>query len=451
MQKPRTIILLIADSLRFDSVYQTGINLPYLEARATQFTQARAAGCWTLPGTASLFTGLLPHEHGATSQTRKIHDHIPTLAEKLKAAGYNTAQVTANVVTTDIFGIDRGFDETRRIWKLVDAKFNKLQQFLVLFGKPRLRRMLMSKDALMHRMSADLEANKSWLQHTHLDIFNEVRQIVAENERQNRPGFVFVNLMESHFPYHIAPEFQFLNKGVISKLKEMRTMFHALNQTFLTREKNPLSQQWLDVLKLRQQIAWRSLASNIDGFAREMHEHKDTLFVFAADHGDNFGDQDWVYHFSNVTDAGTKVPLFWLPPHADAGRTIDEPVSSRNIHHAILKAAGLNTDQPALDANPGESLSVMQSYWYNNHGKTLPRYLFNQFCFVEGETRFLYRQGQWFSAPVTATNDTHEVDFTALPTGADPIEDALFDAERKQRLRKWLTDFDHFSEKVLPR
>jgi len=169
--KPRNIIFLVADSLRFDSVYDSGIRLPYVQLHATQFTEARSAGCWTLPATASLFTGLMPHEHGATSQSRAIHLDIPTLAEKMKAAGYNTYQVTANIATTDIFGLHRGFDEIRRIWKLVDPKFNRLQQMLVLIGKPRLRKKLMSRDLLMQRMSSDLEMAKTWLQHTYEDVF----------------------------------------------------------------------------------------------------------------------------------------------------------------------------------------------------------------------------------------------------------------------------------------
>ncbi|HMS51658.1 MAG TPA: sulfatase-like hydrolase/transferase [Chitinophagales bacterium] len=141
MSKPRNIILIVADSLRYDSVYGAGetqsVYTPYLNNNAVQFAQARSSGCWTLPATASLFTGLMPHQHGATSQTRNVNPNVPTLAQRLKAAGYNTLQITANVATTDIFGLHRGFDEIRRIWQLVPAKFNRLQQLLVMVGKPR--------------------------------------------------------------------------------------------------------------------------------------------------------------------------------------------------------------------------------------------------------------------------------------------------------------------------
>ncbi|HAE30753.1 MAG TPA: hypothetical protein DCF89_06535, partial [Flavobacteriales bacterium] len=98
VSKPQNIILIVADSLRYDSMHLgTAPGLSYAESHGTKFTEARSAGCWTLPATASLFTGLMPHEHGATSQTRKLSEHAPTLAERLQLDGFKTYQVTANV------------------------------------------------------------------------------------------------------------------------------------------------------------------------------------------------------------------------------------------------------------------------------------------------------------------------------------------------------------------
>ena len=63
MAKPRNVILIVADSLRYDAVYHDGgLGIPYLENNGTQFTNARSAACWTLPATTSMFTGMMPHE-----------------------------------------------------------------------------------------------------------------------------------------------------------------------------------------------------------------------------------------------------------------------------------------------------------------------------------------------------------------------------------------------------
>ena len=112
MSKPRNIILLVADSLRFDSAYKDGSpGVPYLEQNAIQFTNARSSGCWTLPATSSMFTGNLPHQHGATSQSRWFDSNTPSLPDILKKVGYKPIQITANPVTTEIFNINKGFIE----------------------------------------------------------------------------------------------------------------------------------------------------------------------------------------------------------------------------------------------------------------------------------------------------------------------------------------------------
>lgn len=446
MQRPKNIIVLVADSLRYDSVYETGIGLPYAEQHALQFSEARSGGCWTLPGTASMFTGLLPHEHGATEQTRGIHKDIPTLAEHMKAAGYNTYQVTANIATTDIFGLHRGFDEVRKIWKYVDPKFNALQKFLVLIAKPRLREKLLSKDMLMNKMSEDIEMSKTWLQSTHEDVFNMARQIIAENEAKGKGSFLFLNLMETHFPYHVAPTFHLTQDGIGMKLREIASLFHLANQTFLLRGKQNISRRMLDVLKGRQRIAWQSIAASVDGFIREQHEGKDNLVVFLADHGENFGESGWTYHFSNVTDAGNKVPLFYLGHDQPRSGVVDEPVSTRHLYDTLLKAVGRPTGNPTLLDDAERAWPVMSSYWYNNRGKTHPNFLYNQIAFLSWPNRFMLRNNEWFQAPFKTDYD--EPFYQKLPAGVDPVEEMVFEPEQKAYYRKVLADYRAFSAKI---
>ena len=139
--KPKHIVLIVADSLRYDSVYngkELGVN--YLQDNAIQFSNVSSPACWTLPATASLFTGGLPHEHGATTQTRALNADSITLAQVLKAQGYKTYQLTSNVATTEIFGLEKGFDKVTKTWDLAEKKGLKISQLLVLLGKYRIRK-----------------------------------------------------------------------------------------------------------------------------------------------------------------------------------------------------------------------------------------------------------------------------------------------------------------------
>lgn len=444
---PDNIVVIIADSLRYDTIENACIQTTYLNKNSIRFTEARSAGCWTLPATASLFTGLSPHQHGATTQTRKIYPDIPTLAEKLKAVGYSTHQVTANVVTTNIFGLHRGFDEIVKIWQVVRPKFKKFQQALVLVGKPRLRKKLMSKDFLMDKMTEDLNSAKSWMQQMVEDSFNTARSILERNQLKNKRSFIFINLMETHFPYHVSPVFKFSAPGFFDKFAEARSLFHLVNQTFLKTGKQHLSDKKLTRIKNRQITSWELIANTVDKFVQELHQQKNNFVSFGGDHGDVFGEQDWVYHFSNVTDAGNKIPLYILPPGYNYSQTIYTPVSAKNLYHTILKYCNLPAEGPSLIIEADYSEAIMQSYWYNNKNKTLAQFKNNQFCFLNGDDRYRFSNGQWFHAPKMENNN--EEHFKLLNKTINPVQEFVFDTQRKAYIQQLFTDFKTFSDKFI--
>jgi arylsulfatase A-like enzyme len=449
MTMPRNVVLLVADSLRWDSVNTGGDHrLPYLAGRGRAFHQARAAGCWTLPAHASMFSGLSPHEHGADSQTRAIRQ-VPTLAERMKLLGYSTHMITANVATTEVFGLDRGFDTLDRIWKFVPGQHKKLHEALVLVGKPRLRKRMFSKDFVMGKLSEDIDASKVWLQSTSRDVFDRARTILDANEARGKRSFVFMNLMETHFPYHVSDAFETSAEGIIGKIREVWSLFHLVNQTWLTTDKAHISADMLNVLRRRQRLAWERLAPMIDAFVQELREKYDASVVFCADHGDNFGEQDWLYHFSNVTDAGNRVPMVVLPHDHDLGDSCDVTVSARDLFGTILRLAG-DRDPTLLSLldDPHRSLPVLESFWYNNNGKTLPQYRFNQWALIEGDQRFVHRQDGWYTAAATQGCEP-EARFEALPTTVNPLFDAIRDRSRREAALRSFGEFQQFSDRVM--
>ncbi len=444
--RPKNIVVLVADSLRYDSVHPDGlpVGLAYTAANATRFTQARSGGCWTLPATASLFTGLMPHEHGADTHSRGLRAGVPTLAAILKEHGYSTHQITANVATTEVFGLDAGFDEIYRIWKEVPAVHRKIHEVMVLIGKPRLRTKILSTDFVTGKLSEDLEASKVWLQSTVDAVFQRARETLSKNSAAGKGSFLFLNLMETHFPYHVSPTFETTSEGLFDKLREVVALYHLVNQTWLTRERNPIADRQMAVLRDRQKAAWRFIAGRVDAFIRELRERGDTLVVFGSDHGDCFGEQGWSYHFSNVADAGNRVPLYWLRADGDgAGVVVDMPVSARDVFHGILQEVGDARGHHHITAEPDRSLPVMQSSWYNNQGKTLERFRYDQIAFVEGQTRFLNRQGGWWTAPVATVGP--EPVFVRMPVGVDPVEDAVA-PERRAALHATIRAFRAFAD-----
>ena len=260
MSKPRNVILVVADSLRYDSVYREGgPGIPYLENNAVQFTSARSSGCWTLPATSSLFTGLLPHEHGATSQSRWLKDEVPSLPEKLKTVGYKPIQVTANMVTTDIFNVNKGFDETYKTWQFTESKHRWLLQFVLTINRPRIRRMVLKpKDMVFDKLSEDLRQGIIWAQKTSQDAFTKAKQRIEENNAKGQGVFMFINLMETHYPYHIADTFTLMNKSLLGKIHEWQVLYHYISQTFLKKDNSFIKQDDLNLLREKQRLSWRA-------------------------------------------------------------------------------------------------------------------------------------------------------------------------------------------------
>jgi hypothetical protein len=447
--QPKNIILIVADSLRFDAVYRGGdIGVPYMQQHGVQFTNARSAACWTLPGTASLFSGLMPHEHGASSQTRWFQDQIPSLASKLKTKGYKPIMVTANSTTTEVFNLSKDFDEIYKIWQYVESRHPMLLRFVLMMNRPRIRRMVLKPDdEIFSKLSEDLSQGLIWAQKTCTDLFDKTREQMKLNNDKGQPTFFFLNMMETHYPYHVNDTFELLSTSLRNKVREWHTFYHLLSQTFMKTGEQTIKDDMLVLFKERQRRAWLLIKNDLDAFVEELHKDENNLVVFCSDHGDNFGDQGWQYHFNNVTDAGNRVPVMWFGHDHPTAEIKSHKVSSRLIHQSILEAAGFEKQTANLFEETPYSLPLLQSYWYNNDGRTLEKYKYNQFCFINGDDRFVLRNGQWMQAPVS--DGGIEPTFQYLGNNINPIEDLNLDAEKRKYISETLSNFNKFSDEIM--
>ncbi|MGH2571809.1 MAG: sulfatase-like hydrolase/transferase, partial [bacterium] len=104
-----SIVIVVLDTVRRD---HTGLGpaggarscTPELDALATTaavFPLAWSTAPWTVPAHASLFTGRLPSGHGCSSRDLRLDASVPTLAELLAPAGYQSAAFFSNPWLTD--------------------------------------------------------------------------------------------------------------------------------------------------------------------------------------------------------------------------------------------------------------------------------------------------------------------------------------------------------------
>lgn len=445
----KNVIFLVADSLRSDAMGGGDHGLPYITANAARFEQARAAGCWTLPATASMFTGRLPHEHGATSQTRSVYQDETSLANRFKDLGYKTYMNTANPATTHIFGLDQGFDRVEKVWQRAPQRHRAVDTLFAMIAKARVRRNLFTKteDFVMGRMVDDVEAGRAWMQSNAVFQFNETMDVLDAYNRQGYPVFAFVNIMECHFPYHIADTFQTWHDTPVARLEEMRSLFHFVNQTRLIDGIEHIRPQMLEVLRSRQRRAWELVAPLIDNFVQQVHENTGNTIIFCSDHGDMFGEHSWQYHFANVADAGSHVPLYFLPAENPHETVWEAPVSMRHLHGTVLRDMGVPSDSLDLLTEPERSITVSESFWYNRDGKTMQKFKFNQFAFLHGPHKYIRRNDEWMRTQYS-TGIT-ETEMEDLPKGSSPLEELELEADTRAYLTERFVEFDAYSKSVL--
>jgi len=111
------VVLITIDTLRVDRLGSYGnssIETPALDrlaAEGVRFTNAASTVPFTLPAHSSIMTGTYPPYHGVRENVGYFLDEtVPTLAEEMRAAGWNTAGFVSAFVLDSRWGISRGFD-----------------------------------------------------------------------------------------------------------------------------------------------------------------------------------------------------------------------------------------------------------------------------------------------------------------------------------------------------
>ena len=116
VETPPNLLLVTIDTLRRDHCSAYGYErdtTPHLRAFASQgvrFDAAYAPGPITGPTHATLFTGLYPIAHGYVKNGLRLDEAHQTLAERLRAQGYQTAAIVSSFALARRFGFEQGFE-----------------------------------------------------------------------------------------------------------------------------------------------------------------------------------------------------------------------------------------------------------------------------------------------------------------------------------------------------
>ncbi len=345
------VLLLVIDSLRQSSLAAgAGLRIPFLRAlgsRFAQFHRAYATECWTLPSHCSMFTGLLPSQHGAHFSNMAYTGAAPTLAEILAGRGYATEAITRNFVFDGtIPGVMRGFE--RSTCPLSEGGGLDPVSLVLAAAKPRFRRHLRqtgffhpfhrdSREFLTRFARALRPADELALRH----VLGRLRALRAAGRR----SFVFCNLYDVHAPYPPTPTsiLRPLRDG--SGFVENVALPYYLSRLGAHRYLRPgfrLGRFGRRMLLARYHRAIELMDGKLAEFfaaAEAAGVLEDTLVIVTSDHGEAFGEHGLYLHDASVHDTHLHVPLWVHCPGAQPG-VVGDVVSTRDLFGLMAAAAG---------------------------------------------------------------------------------------------------------------
>jgi arylsulfatase A-like enzyme len=343
--RPPDVLLIVLDCVRadlFDAELERPGAMPFLRALRPEvmaFTGAVSPSSWTIPGHASLFTGLYPWDHGAHYRNGPILTQDPeTLAECLARSGYATALYSANAYVQAATGLTRGFSV---------SSWGGRREFFLRFlstGKPTcpnlggpalawappvktgsppepLRELAMDAVTWLPPVWDGLNRAGGKLLGTYSTAMPEIcpwiePELDAWLSRQpaERPVFAFVNLLEAHEPY-LAGAGEPVGPG--KWLSYARSGQHPVR--WIRGEWTPTAKE-VDGMRSSYVASLhtidRRIRAIVETFARH-HRWDDAVFVLTSDHGQAFLEHDTLFHRFRVDEPISRIPLWMRFPRGE--------------------------------------------------------------------------------------------------------------------------------------
>jgi len=305
---------------------RTTPNLERLAAQLAFYESCISAATWTLPSTASLFTGTYESTHRLVIDGDRLSEEYVSLPELLAGAGYDTAKITGEVpYVSDFSGLDRGF---ARCFEAPPPRWRRLLRRVRRTAPDQAQQDERHNGSGVERVDHDLSVEAEAHQHARASLhgrlsfwvsgfnddgaaycFDRVRSIWREP--RSRPKFVYMHLMETHAEYR--PPHRWRRTFVPRELHGRS--FAAVNQ-----RPNPHAVGLVDM----SEEDFAILTGLYDGCIAYMDERLGALFddlsgdprwdealvIITADHGDCVGRHGVLGHQFVCYDELLRIP--WI-------------------------------------------------------------------------------------------------------------------------------------------
>ncbi len=292
------VILIIIDTLRADHLNcygyhrDTSPSLDSLAASGTRWENCQAQAPWTLPATATIFTGLNAKQHGTGRRLdgdHRLHSEIPIIPTIFSNAGYRTCGIFNVVLLNENHGFARGFD------------------------------YYSCDDLGARRAAISVDEFLRWL----------------ESGSDERPFLAVLHFFDVHDPYDPPPPFDKLYfpddtlDVSMWEITESGQIAHPEHlEHFLSRYDGGIT--WVDTQlgRLFSELRFRGYGDN-------------TIIMVTADHGEEFLEWGWVGHGGHLYQELVHVPLIVSGPGIPSGEVITEPAAQFDILPTLLSICSI--------------------------------------------------------------------------------------------------------------
>ena len=304
------LLLVVLDTVRADRLAPYGYEREttpaldrWVDEHFTRYASSRSTSSWTLPSHASLFTGLLPGQHGAVfagKLGRPLPDGTPTLAGRLRDDGYWTAGIVSNTayLRDYQYRMGRGFQHYDDRVAGTVRSYIPLAQLAGADPRPG---HLGYRDA---RVITDLALE--WL----------------DRRDDGRPFFLFLNYMDAHEP-NLPPR--------------------GLDRVFEDRRPPDRLRPPEDMRSLLYDRDLRYMDEHVDRLLQGLADRgrfDDTVIVVTSDHGESLGDHGIPGHGWVLYESVVHVPLYLKPAGGRAVDVVHDDITSADVFHVMLNLLG---------------------------------------------------------------------------------------------------------------
>jgi arylsulfatase A-like enzyme len=339
------VLLIVMDTVRAENLGLYGYRrdtTPHLARwarKAVRFEWALAPAPWTFPSHGSFFTGQWPSMLGAHWQP-VLDPAFPTLAGFLASRGYLTAGFAANTHWCSYeSGMDQGFVH---------------YEDYPLAPRTLLGSTMLGRWALENVFHPRGFYHVKWIRSQSRDGAEINRAFLDWLPRQRnakRPFFAFLNYLDAHEPF-LPPE----GSGPHFGLRPESAADHKLLTEYWDRDKLALRPRDIELVRDSYDDCIAALDRQVGLLLAQLEKSgvlRDTLVIITSDHGEEFGEHGVFNHGFSVYTHEVHVPLLVISRAAPAGRTIDEPVSLRDLPATVVDLLGIG-DRSGF---PGHSLA----------------------------------------------------------------------------------------------